>query len=129
MFKIILTFLVISSGLFAETTSSFRKAPKRPGAPHFARVQITVTDIDDETEMKIVYAEFDGAKIALRPSNPTGIRGKLHLQLFPGTYPIRWIVEKNDPRPIRESFEELIEIAPNEEWVDILIEGDQIEIR
>jgi len=126
---IFLTLIVISSSLFAKTTSSFRPIPERPGSPHFVRVQITVTDISDETDMQIVHAEFDRQKIALRPPNPTGIRGKLHAQVFPGTYSLSWIVERKNPRTTRESFEKEIEIDPKEEWVDILIEGDTIEVR
>lgn len=90
-------------------------------------VQITFRDPDDDANTIIRSAYFQGKTIPLRNRSPNRFRAEIHKKLPAGTYEIRWVVETDistfsEIKEIRKTFI----IRPQDVWVDILIEGENM---
>ncbi|MEM8629458.1 MAG: hypothetical protein AAGF04_05275 [Chlamydiota bacterium] len=94
--------------------------------PEKAILQITFQDPGNRAKIILRSASFQGENIRLRPRSPNGIRAILHKNLLPGSYILRWTVEKNGSQEITEKTQtRTIEIGPEDIWVDVLVEGER----
>lgn len=105
--------------------------PYRAGPPsELINIQITIADQEDASKGRIESVTFNGKPIDLQPPNPTRLRATIYPQIPPGQYEIAWTVRKDYsawPQTITHNKE--ISITTQDQWMEILIEGDQLNIR
>lgn len=100
-----------------------------PGDPYLVKVELLIKDSPDAGGAQIQSVTFDGRDIPLKPRDIFGKRGAASFQLAPGTYSLRWTVNRDKivwPRFM--SFEEEVNLSPRDLWVQILIEGEHASI-
>lgn len=100
-----------------------------PGNPSLVRVEVLVRDSPELAGVQIQSVIFDEKEIPLKPRDILGKRASASFQLPPGSYLLRWTVEKDKivwPRTI--SHEEMVTIDPRDLWIQILIEGEHVSI-
>ncbi len=100
-----------------------------PGDPYLVRVELLIKDSSDAGGAQIQSVTFDGRDIPLKPRDIFGKRGAASFQLAPGTYSLRWTVNRDKiVWPRFKSFEEEVTLSPRDLWVQIIIEGEHASI-
>lgn len=113
-----------SQGLLTSNTYFGPTAPV-PGNPLLIKVEILIRDSPELGGLTIQSAEFNGQSIPLKPRDIFGKRGTGSFQVAPGTYTLRWVVQRDKiawPRTI--AHEEQVTIDPKDQWVQVSIEGE-----
>ncbi len=112
--------------LFAQNTNTYfgPHAPV-PGNPHLVRVQVLVYDSAEASGLEIQSATFLREDIPLKPRDIHGFRGEGTFQVKPGTYKLKWVVQRDKfiwPRTV--PHEETVKIDPRDLWIQITIQGE-----
>lgn len=103
---------------------------KTPDSPGQIRLQITVSDAEDPQMGIIEKVIFDGDEIPLQDPNPTRIRATMHTRVSPGKYELKWIIRKDPTEwPQTVDHEKTFTFTGEKQWIDILIEGNQLFIQ
>ena len=95
--------------------------------PNFSRpihIEIEIQDDPTSSQGRIVEVKFAEQELFLKPIDANGNRGRVYLQVRPGTYTMRWIVENEKqhwPRTVR--YEKTITIDKTMVYKHILIKG------
>lgn len=114
--------------IFASNTYFGPTAPI-PGNPQLVKVEVQIRDSAELGGVTIRSVQFNGQQIPLKPADIFGNRGTGSFQLPPGTYKLRWTVERDRsvwPRTVRH--EEEVTIDPRDLWIQIAIEGENASI-
>jgi len=101
-----------------------------PGNPELVRIEILVRDSPQSNGLQIERVEFDSTDIPLKPRDIYGNRGSASFQVHPGSYELRWVVNKDSfawPRSIEHV--ETVNVSPRDLWLQISIEGETASIR
>ena len=112
-----------------HTLGSFVTPKLKRGEAKIVKVDVVVMD-NDASDEYIQRASFNNHNIPLSSPNPTTIRGRLHTQVNPGTYTVRWTVKKDAyvwPREV-EHVEEII-VSTEDIYMVINIQGDSLYIQ
>jgi len=136
---VILTLLGIAFSLFFMRSSSQERAVTQntymgpsspiPGDPYLVKVELLIKDSADAGGAQIQSVTFDERDIPLKPRDIFGKRGAASFQLAPGTYSLRWTVNRDKISwPRIKSFEEEVTLSPRDLWIQILIEGEHASI-
>lgn len=115
---------IISQSTYFGPTSSV------PGNPELIKVEVLIHDSPKLSGVQIQSVVFNGQAIPLKPRDIFGKRGEASFQLPPGTYSLRWTVQRDKllwPRTL--SFSEEVILDAKDLWVQILIEGEEVSIR
>jgi len=115
--------------LVAATTYLGPKSPT-VGNPQLVRVEVLVKDAPEAGGLQVTRVSFNGDNIPLKPRDIYGHRGGASFQVPPGTYKLKWTVNKDRfawPRTI--SHEEEVTISPRDLWIQVSIEGENASIR
>ncbi len=112
--------------LFAQNTNTYLgpHAPV-PGNPQLIRVQILVYDSVETGGLEIKSASFNQTDIPLKPRDIHGFRGEGTFQVPPGTYKLKWKVQRdkiNWPRIV--PHEETVNLDKRDLWLQITIQGE-----
>jgi hypothetical protein len=112
--------------LFAQNMNNYMgpHAPI-PGNPQMVRVQVLVYDSVESGGLEIQSANFNQTDISLKPRDIHGFRGEAAFQVKPGTYKLKWKVQRDKfiwPRVI--PHEETVKIDPRDLWLQITIQGE-----
>lgn len=122
--------LLFSSVLFGQSIYYGPKASPHFDGPtnnHLIRVQIAVYDAPSLDGVRIKDVSFNNQTVALQSPDLKGFRGEAGFQVAPGTYTLIWNVSRDQfawPRTIRHK--EKIQIEKREEWVQITIQGEEM---
>lgn len=108
------------------------EAPKQTatGRQKLVRIEILIRDSPEAAGVQIHSVEFNQKNIPLKPRDIYGNRGSASFQLLPGTYKLRWVVQRDRfawPRLLTHDQE--VTIDPRDLWIQIYIEGDEASIR
>lgn len=119
-----------SDGLIVQNTNHYL-GPNQPvlGNPQLVKVQILIYNAPNPSGVTIESASLNGKNIPLKPRDIYGYRGQAGFQLKPGTYKLRWKVNKDKnswPRTI-DHVEEVV-ISPRDLWIQITIRGNEASI-
>ncbi len=105
--------------------------PYRAGPPqNLINIQITFMDPENDVQGVIESATFDGKPVELQSPNPTRLRATIYPRVEPGTYELSWTVRKNSavwPQTLSNNKE--ITITKQDQWMEILVEGNSITIQ
>src|SRR5579872_1338411 len=66
-----------------------------PGNPQVVRVQVLVYDSVEAGGLEIQSASFNQTDISLKPRDIHGFRGEAAFQVKPGTYKLKWKVQRD----------------------------------
>lgn len=106
--------------------------PKSPivGNPQLVRVEVLVKDAPEANGLQVTKVTFNGENVPLKPRDIYGQRGGASFQVPPGTYKLKWTVNKDRfawPRTV--SHEEEVTVSPRDLWLQLSIEGETASIR
>jgi len=119
--------LLLTSTCWAQTYLG--PTHKLQGNPQLVLIEILIRDSAELGGEQVESVTFAGEKIPLRPRDVFGSRGIVSLQKPPGTYSLKWVVQRDRflwPRTL--PYAEEIVISPRDLWVQISINGDQASI-
>lgn len=100
-----------------------------PGNPQLIQIQILVMDDPNPSGLQVTRVEFNQKNIPLKTRDIYGNRGGASFQLPPGSYRLKWSVNRDKivwPREIEH--EEIVHVSPRDSWVQIEIVGNQANI-
>ena len=101
-----------------------------PGNSQLVRIEVLVRDSPKAGGLEIKSVEFNGEGVPLKPRDIFGNRGAASFQVPPGTYKLRWVVQRDKlfwPRVV--THEEEVNVDPRDLWLQISIEGEEASIR
>ncbi|MBS0625232.1 MAG: hypothetical protein JSS32_04210 [Verrucomicrobia bacterium] len=120
---------IFDSNLLVQNTYLGPTSPV-PGNPLLIRVEITLNDDPQLAGLEIESAQFNGTSIPLNPKAAVnGYRGKASFQLPPGQYKLTWRVNRSKkywPRSI--THEEIVTLDPRDQWVQVIVIGEEASI-
>ena len=123
------TFL-LCVGVIAQNTNTYLGPTEPvPGNPHLVRIQVIVHDNPDPGGVQIKEVRLNATAVPLKPRDIYGFRGEASFQLPPGTYTLKWIVQRDRfiwPRTV--THEEKVKIDPKDLWIQIAITGESAAI-
>ncbi len=116
--------------LVAQNVNEYLGPKKRTtGKSQTVRVQILVNDAPNPQGVQIESVTFHKKTLNLKPRDIYGFRGEASFELAPGTYKLKWTVQRDLrvwPRTI--SHEEEVIIDPRDLWIQIQITGETASI-
>ena len=123
-------FILFASLLFCQNINTYL-GPKQPTSTgqKLVRIQILVNDAEDPSGAQIKEVRFDGKSIPLKPRDIYGFRGQGSFQVRPGTYQLKWTVNRSRVTwPRTETFTNEVEVNPRDLWLQITITGETASI-
>jgi hypothetical protein len=112
---------------FYRKTALFFKPRIRKPSARVVRVEIEVFDELATLNGKIMEINFNGKKLQLQPPDPTGSRGSVFFQVYPGEYLLKWSVRNRKYAwPRYSKYRRYIQVGEKDLWVHIRIEGKRI---
>jgi hypothetical protein len=120
--------LYFSLALLSQTSTYL--GPKSPSSKNAVRVEVLVQDSIELGGVTIQSANFNSTEIPLKPRDIYGYRGGASFQLPPGTYKLKWVVQRDKTVwPRTKNHEEKVIISPKDLWIQITINGESASIR
>lgn len=114
-------FLLLS--VLAQNSNTYL-GPNKP-VKGLVDVQVIVYDERNPAGVQIQSVTFNEKSIPLRPRDVNGFRGQGSFKLSPGTYKLKWKVNRSKISwPETVSHEEEVTISPRDLWIQIKIDGE-----
>jgi hypothetical protein len=122
--------LLVNRSLVADAGNTYLGPVGDPSAnQNLVKVQILIKDALDPSGVQVTKVEFNQTDIPLKPRDIYGNRGSASFQLKPGSYKLKWRVNRDKliwPREI--DHEEIVHISPRDSWIQIDITGNSATI-
>ena len=100
-----------------------------PGNPELVQIQILVKDDPNPSGVEVTRVQFNQRSIPLKTRDIYGNRGGASFQLPPGSYSLKWTVNRDKfawPREI--DHEEIVHVSPRDNWIQVEIVGNDVTI-
>lgn len=115
--------------LMADAGNTYLGPVGDPSSQNWTKVQILVKDALNPSGVQVTKVEFNQTNIPLKPRDIYGNRGSGSFQLKPGSYKLKWQVNRDKlvwPRVV--DHEEIVHISPRDNWIQVEITGDSATI-